>query len=490
MSYFSGKVLLGDLDDFIAPAQACSTGLFSDSGSSTHRGAQLVMEDDLGESFSKASVIRSSAAKIATVTLEDCLACSGCVTSAETILIQQQSTSTFVEELKERKHKLYIVIVSRPSCVSIADALSISPDEAYQHITSVLKIGVDIVVRQDIGECISLVESIAEYTKRKASSAAVASVLTQPSYAVNQDLSMLLHSILLIHSYPKNNQLVTSIDLDHITESTDDYDVLSSQAYHALPETSPHIGANAPLITSNCPGWVCYAEKKVHTLVPFLSSVRSAPQVTAALLRRLLPAHVVPALANGDIFIACVASCYDRKLEASRRDFLDADGTRHVNCVLSSQELFDLIQNPPDFRHASSVVWNEAWWSALEAPLLTDFDAALFSSGGVLEGVVASVVASRPSANVEWVRTRTVRNSDFVEVTVVDGEERVFSGAFVYGFRNIQNLVMKTKVGKCAYDVVEVMACPRWASDGAVKRSGCLNGGGQIKPEKREDMML
>lgn len=233
---------------------------------------------------------------------------------------------------------------------------------------------------------------------------------------------MLFHFILFIRSYPKNNQLVTSIDLDHITESTDDYDVLSSQAYHALPEASPHIGANAPLITSNCPGyalprtltrrWVCYAEKKAHALVPFLSSVRSAPQVTATLLRRLLPAHVSPTVANGDIFIACVASCYDRKLvgvaswtqaqEASRRDFLDADGTRHVNCVLSSQELFDLVQNPPDFRHASSVAWDEAWWSALEAPLLTNFDSALFSSGGVLDGVVASVVASRPSARVEW----------------------------------------------------------------------------------------
>lgn len=34
------------------------------------------------------------------------------------------------------------------------------------------------------------------------------------------------------------------------------------------------------------------------------------------------------------------------------------------------------------------------------------------------------------------------------------------------------------------------MACPRWASEGVVKHSGCLNGGGQIKPEKREDMML
>lgn len=43
-------------------------------------------------------------------------------------------------------------------------------------------------------------------------------------------------------------------------------------------------------------------------------------------------------------------------------------------------------------------------------------------------------------------RTRNVRNSDFVEVTVVDNQERVFSGAFIYGFRNIQNLVMKVKV--------------------------------------------
>ena len=48
-------------------------------------------------------------------------------------------------------------------------------------------------------------------------------------------------------------------------------------------------------------------------------------------------------------------------------------------------------------------------------------------------------------------RTKTVRNSDFVEVTVVDNQEKVFSGAFIYGFRNIQNLVMKVKV-RIAFD--------------------------------------
>ena len=47
MSLFSGKVLLGDLDDFIAPAQACTTGLFSSNPTKT----QLVMEDDLDEGF-------------------------------------------------------------------------------------------------------------------------------------------------------------------------------------------------------------------------------------------------------------------------------------------------------------------------------------------------------------------------------------------------------------------------------------------------------
>jgi hypothetical protein len=43
--------------------------------------------------------------------------------------------------------------------------------------------------------------------------------------------------------------------------------------------------------------------------------------------------------------------------------------------------------------------------------------------------------------------------------------------ALAYGFRNIQTIVRQIKTGRCAYDYVEVMACP----------SGCLNGGGQLK---------
>lgn len=45
--------------------------------------------------------------------------------------------------------------------------------------------------------------------------------------------------------------------------------------------------------------------------------------------------------------------------------------------------------------------------------------------------------------------------------------------ALAYGFRNIQNIVQKVKRKKCQYHFVEIMACP----------SGCVNGGGQIRPE-------
>lgn len=48
--------------------------------------------------------------------------------------------------------------------------------------------------------------------------------------------------------------------------------------------------------------------------------------------------------------------------------------------------------------------------------------------------------------------------------------------AYAYGFRNIQSILAKARRGKCPYHFVEVMACP----------SGCVNGGGQIKPKKKE----
>jgi iron only hydrogenase large subunit-like protein len=40
----------------------------------------------------------------------------------------------------------------------------------------------------------------------------------------------------------------------------------------------------------------------------------------------------------------------------------------------------------------------------------------------------------------------------------------VLKFALCYGFRNLQNVVRKIKMGKCEYHFIEVMACPSGTS--------------------------
>ncbi|KAJ7383620.1 hypothetical protein OS493_026806 [Desmophyllum pertusum] len=97
-------------------------------------------------------------------------------------------------------------------------------------------------------------------------------------------------------------------------------------------------------------------------------------------------------------------------------------------------------------------------------------------SGGYLEHIFAFAAKELFGKNIDDITYKTLRNKDFKEVTLqVDGQD-VLKFAAAYGFRNIQNLVQKIKRGKSPYHFVEVMACP----------SGCLNGGGQIRPGDEE----
>jgi len=99
MSGFSGIVQLTDLDDFITPSQECikpvpSPVVKKDGGGK--RGLAKISIDAEDGSVSQVDEATGSKTKLekATITLADCLACSGCITSAETVLIEQQSSQT------------------------------------------------------------------------------------------------------------------------------------------------------------------------------------------------------------------------------------------------------------------------------------------------------------------------------------------------------------------------------------------------------------
>jgi hypothetical protein len=76
------------------------------------------------------------------------------------------------------------------------------------------------------------------------------------------------------------------------------------------------------------------------------------------------------------------------------------------------------------------------------------------------------------------------RNPDIAEAVLVKSPSDSENGeivplmkfARIYGFRNIQSVLLKMKRKKCDYDYIEIMACP----------GGCVNGGGQIKEVEHE----
>ena len=153
MAAFASSVMLGDLNDFITPAQSCVNPIFAEAANATPdekaiadaadaeaaekgTGPKIQLSFDNTAIFrhedsttpttasvsAPAPAVESSSVnsnpfaakdgllapnlikatgdtKTAKVSLSDCLACSGCVTSAETVLIQQQS----VEQVKVRR---------------------------------------------------------------------------------------------------------------------------------------------------------------------------------------------------------------------------------------------------------------------------------------------------------------------------------------------------------------------------------------------------
>lgn len=409
---FSGAVKLGDLDDFLTPAQACIKPQIDEAKErlqgveggeeegKREKGAKLTISMDMTDDISGGHFNQIVGTEKAAITLADCLACSGCVTSAETVLITQQSTSEFLAHLTpEAKINTKVVVsVSPQSRAALAHQFNLSPLDTAKRLSTALKaLGVDYVLDTTASLDISLLEAREEFVRR-----------------------------------------------------------LQSKE-------------NLPLLASECPGWVCYAEKTHGSYVlPHISAVKSPQQVMGTIVKRYLAKKI--GVTSSQLYHCTIMPCYDKKLEASRGEF-KWEEQQEVDCVLSTGEIFDLIQERGGLAGVASSPLDplnsvDDTQNTLIAPLDTG------GSGGYAEHLLRHASATlhgHPlTGPLEWVRGR---NGDIHEACVQVGGEVVLRVARAYGFRNIQNLIRQIKRKKCKYHYVELMACP----------SGCLNGGGQIK---------
>lgn len=408
---------LGDLNDFISPSQACIKPVPSKKETFP---SELSVSIDVNDSNSVSS-------DPVTISLNDCLACSGCITSAESVLVSQQTYLQLYSVLDSNleassndtdKPRLIIVSVSPQTRTAFASKFNLSLEESTERISSFLKwLGVDYVFDTNFGRDISLYECASEF----------------------------------LEYYRRNRN------------------------------------EEGPLICGACPGWICYAEKTQPQLIENLSRVKSPQQIMGTLTKYFFVQKILGSAgySPAQIFHVTVMPCYDKKLEASRSDFFDETfQTRDVDCVISTSELMKMIDEKVGMNIFNLPKCN------LDSQLsFNGLSHGGSGSGGYLENVLR--VASWKLFNVninfdsfgnlccdDWrvsLQIETQRNSDYQDFILSERESGriLLRFAKVYGFRNVQNLVRKMKNRKVNYDYVEVMACP----------GACLNGGGQLRPE-------
>lgn len=441
MSNFSGAIKLGDLSDFIAPSQACVVKLDGnkvtlDDADIAEAGVVEARSSAVGgnKGFSQTRLQEDNSIK---VTLQDCLACSGCVTSAETVLLEHQSIEEFSAKLQEEGITV-IVSISPQSRASLAEASGLTPVQVLRRLTHFFQeLGVKHVFDTTDSRDLSLVETAAEFLAR------YRAAKSQPTGNGN-------------------------------TSST---------------------GSNVlPMMASACPGWVCYAEKTHGRLVlPNISTAKSPQAVMGTVVKGLLCRRL--ALDPAAVYHTAVMPCYDKKLEASRSDFTLPGGVvAEVDSVLTTAEVAQLIDSQgtrlQDLAEASAhplLPLLPAGPSAVPGGPSGDNSGATGDDGGVnlvlygypggaggyLEHVFRTAARELFGQEVPPgpLKLRNVRNADLKEATLECDGAVVLRFAAVYGFRNIQTVMRQLKGGRCRYDYVEIMACP----------SGCLNGGGQLK---------
>lgn len=414
MSNFSGVLQITDLDDFITPSQECVKPVQVEKKVATSKGAKIKIDAD-GSYFEETQSGSVKKLEKASITLADCLACSGCITSAETVLIEQQSADQVYKIFQQKQELIkddkqseipYIVFsLALQPLLSLGHKFGLSVQDTAEKLTKFLKnLGADIILDLKLAEDWSILELQKEFLERYREGGHDDSVKVKPN----------------------------------------------------------------PMLSSLCPGWVCYAEKTHgEWILPYISKVKSAQQLMGSIVKTYLPK--VKGIDPSRIRHITLMPCFDKKLEASREDFTNSDtGVKDVDCVITTLEIEDMLGRESCDLAALDNVNIDTVVEGGNTEILANIGSA---SGGYSDLLFRYLAKTKFDEDFDSLSYKTLKNADFKEVTLEKEGKVLLKCAIANGFRNIQNLVQKLKRKRCDYDFVEILACP----------SGCVNGGAQIR---------
>lgn len=346
----------------------------------------------------------------AKITLADCLACSGCVTTAESVLVEAQSVAEFVRVLnrKENRPKVFVVSIAPQTLASLATSTQMTMTQAYFRLNTLFsqRFGVKYVFDITHARDIALWESAVEFVQK---------------FRSQQKSPVLASACPGWICYAEKNSGATNV-LQHISTVKSPQQIMGS------------------------------------LVKQIISKRESTPE-----------APVSPS----DVYHITIMPCWDKKLEASRNDFYsDVYRSHDVDLVLTSIEMPQLLSEAgiSSFESLEETPLEPGLFNAL-APG-EDGKMKLVgvagTSGSYAEYIfrqAALQIFNENSPNMEF--KTLIRPKGLKEVKLNDSEGKtVLAFATAYGFSNIANLVKNVKQGSSKYHYIEVMACPSGCLNG------------------------
>lgn len=222
-----------------------------------------------------------------------------------------------------------------------------------------------------------------------------------------------------------------------------------------------------PLITSCCPSWVNFLEKRWHDMIPHFSSAKSPHQMVGILSKTYYAQkhNIDPS----KIFMVSVMPCTSKKYEITRSDEMFASGNKDIDAVLTTREFIRILKSAGiDFNHLPA-----------EEPdhILGDYTGAgvIFgATGGVMEAALRTAYFFITKQNLGKLEFEDIRGLKGIKRTSIEIQGNKINIAVANGLTNVEHILKEVKEAKekkeeIPYHFIEVMTCP----------GGCVGGGGQ-----------
>lgn len=217
-------------------------------------------------------------------------------------------------------------------------------------------------------------------------------------------------------------------------------------------------GKKLPIITSCCPAWVSYCEKKHPEMIENVSSCRSPMQMFGSIIKEERQER------GKKLFSVAIMPCTAKKSEAEREEFRDKNGGYNIDAVITTEELTHMFKE-------AGIVLSELDGEPVDHPYDYSSGAGVIFgvTGGVTEAVLRNVIRDKSRSSLLKIANVGERGNEGIKVFDLTTEDGcTLRLGVASGLKNAERLLLRVKSGE-KFDILEIMACP----------GGCVSGGGQ-----------